>query len=119
MSEEFLRIARKEVSDDVAGIGNLLQKCKTDSDVVKNVSDIEKHVHKIKGLAPMMGQEQIGQIAAMLDKILKTILAGQPVSVSYQTLKDSHEFMKNAIDGNPQGFDVLVQQIQRNHKDLL
>jgi len=66
MSEEFLRVARQEVSEDIAEIGNLLQRCSTDSDVTKNASEIEKHIHKIKGLAPMMGQEQRSNIATLL-----------------------------------------------------
>jgi chemotaxis protein histidine kinase CheA len=119
MSEEFLRVARQEVSEDIAGIGNLLQGCKTDSDVTKNASEIEKHIHKIKGLAPMMGQEQIGNIATMLDKILKTMLSGNIVPKIHQTMIQSHQFMQNAMNGNTNDYDSLVSQIQNTHKDLV
>ena len=119
MSEEFLRVARQEVSEDIAGIGNLLQSCKTDSDVTKNASEIEKHVHKIKGLAPMMGQEQIGNIATLLDKILKTMLSGNTVPQIHQTMVQSHKFMNDTMNGAPDGYDSLVSQIQATHKDLI
>jgi len=119
MSEEFLRVARLEVNEDIAGIGDLLQGCKTDSDVAKNVSEIEKHVHKIKGLAPMMGQEQIGQIATMLDKVLKAMLSGVVVPKIHQTMIQSHQFMQNAMAGNTKSYDSLVSQIQNTHKDLI
>lgn len=119
MSEEFLRVARQEVGQDITEIGNLLKNCKNDADIVKLASDLEKHVHKIKGLAPMMGQEQIGQIAVLLDKILKVILAGKLLPGTYQTLTNSYEFMKNAVDGSSNGFDALVSQIKNTHKDVL
>jgi chemotaxis protein histidine kinase CheA len=119
MSEEFLRIARQEVSEDIAEIGKLLVNCKTDSDVITNASEMEKHIHKIKGLSPMMGQEQIGNIAAFLDKILKTMLAGGIVPGIHQTITQSHQFMQNAMVGNTNDYDSLVLQIQSAHKDLV
>gem|GEM_PF-6984720 len=60
MSEEFLRVAKKEVSDDILSIGTLLKGCFSDEDVRKNASDIEKYTHKLKGLCPMMGRRMWG-----------------------------------------------------------
>jgi chemotaxis protein histidine kinase CheA len=119
MSEEFLRVARQEVSEDISNIGKLLEGCKTDSDVTKNSSEIEKHIHKIKGLAPMMGQEQIGNIATLLDKVFKAMLAGDVVPKIYQTITQSHQFMHDALNGNVSDYDSLVLQIQSAHKDLV
>lgn len=119
MSEEFLRVARHEVIEDIAGIGNLLQDCKTDADVFSKTPDLEKYIHKIKGLAPMMNQEQIGNVAILLDKILKVMLSGKSVSGIYQTMNESCGFMKNAINGNTRGYDELTVKIQFVHKDLL
>ena len=119
MSEEFLRVARQEVDEDIAEIGILLNECHSDEDVLKKTSDIEKHIHKIKGLAPMMGQDKIGDVATRLDKILKVMLAGKAVSGIYQTLVESHSFMKDALDGKSENYEVLVSEIQKNHKDLL
>jgi chemotaxis protein histidine kinase CheA len=119
MSEEFLRVARQEVGQDIAEIGNLLAYCKTDYDITKSASEIEKHIHKIKGLAPMMGQEQIGHIATLLDKILKIMLAGNTVPKIHQTITRSHQFMQNALNDNTDDYDSLVLQIQNTHKDLV
>ena len=116
MSEEFLRVARKEVGDDIAEIGILLQGCKTDADITKNASEIEKHVHKIKGLAPMMGQEQIGEIATHLDRILKAMLSGAVIPKIQQTITRSHQFMQDAMNGNAADYDSLVSYIQATHQ---
>jgi len=112
-------VAKAEVSEDITGIGNLLSQCNNDADITKHASDIEKHVHKIKGLAPMMGQEQIGNIATLLDKILKSILSGKATLGVYSTLTQSHEFMKNAINGTLTNYDQLCSQMTQSHKDLL
>ncbi|MGQ0605499.1 MAG: Hpt domain-containing protein [Candidatus Nitrosotenuis sp.] len=119
MSEEFLRVAKKEISEDIAEIDNLLKNCTTDVDVAKNMLNIQKHVHKIKGLAPMMGQEEIGQIATLLDKILKTMQSDKPPLGIYSTIKQSYVFMKNAIDGDNKGYEDLYSEIKKNHADLL
>jgi HPt (histidine-containing phosphotransfer) domain-containing protein len=115
LSDEFLRIAKKEVTDDIAGIGNLLRNCTGDSDVFKNAPEIEKHVHKLKGLAPMMGHDQIGQIAALIDSLLKTAIAGKEIPGIYMTVTKSHEFMQNAINGTKADFSVLKTEIEKNH----
>ncbi|NDB63313.1 MAG: hypothetical protein EB170_05530, partial [Nitrosopumilaceae archaeon] len=60
-----------------------------------------------------------GNIAALLDKILKTMLAGKSVSGIYNTMMLSHDFMKNALDGKMENYDALTQKIQTDHKDLL
>lgn len=112
-------MAKAEVSEDITGIGNLINQCATDADITKHASDIEKHIHKIKGLAPMMGQEQIGNIAALLDKILKSILSGKTSTGIYTTLTQSHEFMRNTINGVITNYDLLYSQITQSHKDLL
>jgi chemotaxis protein histidine kinase CheA len=119
LSEEFLRVAKEEINQDIAEIGNLLNHCSNDDDITKHASDIEKHIHKIKGLAPMMGQDQLGNIASLIDKILKVILSGKPVSGIYRTITQSHGFMKNAIDGNITNYDLLHSEITQSHKDIL
>lgn len=119
MSEEFLRVARKEVSDDITEIGNLLKNCQNDDDLFKNATDIEKRIHKLKGLAPMMGQEQIGQIAALVDKLLKAVIAGKPVSGIYDTIKDSYDFMQNSMNDMSTDFASLQSRIEKNHGSLL
>lgn len=112
-------MAKAEIGEDIAGMGNLLSQCGNDADIMKYASDVEKHVHKIKGLAPMMGQEQIGNIAALLDKILKSVLSGKATLGVYSTLIQSHKFMKDAINSSATNYDQLCSQITQAHRDLL
>ena len=67
MSDEFLKVATKEINEEVDSIGKILDSCNDDAAILQNSSSLEKHFHKIKGLAPMMGQEEIGEIAALID----------------------------------------------------
>lgn len=119
MSEEFLRVAKKEVIDDISEIGNLLKTCSSDDDVQKAATDIEKHVHKIKGLAPMMGQEEIGDIATLLDSLLKMLIAGRKIEGVYKTMKTSHEMMHNKINDLPVDMALLKSKILENHGSVL
>ena len=113
MSDEFLRVAKKELSDDITEIGILLQSCFDDSTFYKNVTRLEKHIHKIKGLAPMMGNDQIGNVAALIDKLLKVMLAGGSVQGIYLATKKSQEFMYNALSEADQDFDLLKTEIEK------
>lgn len=119
MSEEFLRVAKKEVTEDITEIGNLLKNCQNDNDITKNTIDIEKHTHKLKGLAPMMGQEQIGEIATLVDNLLKVIISGKTVPGIYGTVKSSYQFMQNALNGIEVDFTSLKSEIEKNHAPYL
>ncbi|MEM2785860.1 MAG: Hpt domain-containing protein [Candidatus Nitrosotenuis sp.] len=119
MSEEFLRVAKQEVTDDILAIGNLLSECTDDNSIHKQASEIEKHIHKIKGLAPMMNQERIGRIAEMLDKLLKTVISGKTVPGLYQTAKKSCEFMRSEINGVQTDFEQIKAEIEKNHASFL
>ncbi len=66
MSDEFMKIATQEINDELSGISTILDSCQNDADVSKNSDKIEEHMHKIKGLAPMMGKENIGSLAKTL-----------------------------------------------------
>ena len=112
-------MAKKELGQDITEIGNILNRCSSDQDILKNASNIEKYTHKIKGLAPMMGQEEIGQIAALLDNVLKAISSGKPSAGSYQTVSKSYYFMKNVLSGTGSNFESLKIEIEKDHKSLL
>lgn len=111
-------MAKKELGQDIAEIGTLLKNCSTDSDILHNVRNIEKHTHKIKGLAPMMGQEEIGQIAALLDKLLKSVKSNESSGI-YQTISKSYVFMQSTLSGANSDFESLRAEIEKNHKSLL
>lgn len=119
MSEEFLRVAKKEVSDDISSIIALLQDCSDDTDVNNKAAEIEKHMHKIKGLAPMMNQDKIGHIALLLDKLLKAVIDGAPVPGLYQSIKKSCDFMQSEITGSQTDFEQLKADIEKTHEIFL
>ena len=119
MSDEFIRVATKEVNDEISAIGGLLESCNDDSDVFKKATLIEKHFHKIKGLTPMMGQEEIGEISSMLDSILKSIIDNNKPDGIYDILSESNIFMKNCMNGSKQNFHELKQKIKTKYAKIL
>ena len=54
----------------------ILAICENDVGVISNADKLQKHTHKIKGLAPMMGKVHLGEISGSLDSLLKTSLIG-------------------------------------------
>lgn len=119
MSDEFMKVATKEVSDEIHSISKILGSCKSDEDISKNVVSIEKHIHKIKGLAPMMGQNEIGEISASIDKILKHMLKGNKIKNSHLLLSESALFMESAIKGDKKGFEKIKQKVETNYANIL
>ena len=98
MSDEFLKVAKKEINDELKGIEKILNSCKNDADVFKNSEQIERHMHKIKGLAPMMGKENVGALAKSLDAVLKKLAAGQKIDGFFEHLSTSISEMKTAME---------------------
>ena len=74
MSEDFQRVARKEIISELDKLDKLIQRCSSDSHVLENCQDIKSHLHKIKGLAPMIGHLEVGEIARINDLIIQHIL---------------------------------------------
>jgi len=119
LSDEFLRIAKEEVSDDIAGIDSLLKDCSGDSDISKNAIEIEKRVHKLKGLAPMMGQSEIGDVAATIDKLLKLVISGKPIPEVFQAITKSNQFMLDKINGNKPDYVSLKNDLNKKYSAFL
>jgi chemotaxis protein histidine kinase CheA len=98
MSDEFIKAARKEIKSEIESLKNIFLSCTNDEQLYKKSTDIEKHMHKIKGLAPMMGQDSIGEIAGISDIILKHV-------TSHSILKNSHEIIFEAVSKMSDIFD--------------
>lgn len=94
MSDEFLEVATKEINEDISELEKIMSSCATDADVLLNVSKFQKHTHKIKGLAPMMGKENLGGISSSLDLIFKKISNGSIVDGIFSILNDVIPNMK-------------------------
>ncbi|WP_101477487.1 Hpt domain-containing protein [Candidatus Nitrosotalea bavarica] len=90
MSEEFLKVARQEIQSEINSLKEAFLTCANDEQFYKKSTEIEKHMHKIKGLAPMMGQEKVGEIARISDLILKHV-------INHGVLKDSHDIILEAV----------------------
>jgi chemotaxis protein histidine kinase CheA len=108
-------VAEKELREDIAAIEAVLLNCMNDSDVSKHASDIEKRLHKIKGLAPMMGQDDIGNIAVLLDKIFKSLLTGAIIVGICDAMKASCQFMNDKLDKKNPNYDVLRTLLEKIH----
>ncbi len=119
MSEEFLRVAKKEVTDDISEIGNLLRLCSDDSDITKNAAEIGKHTHKLKGLAPMMGKAEIGDIASVLDALLKLVTSGNVPPDLLQSMKKSHQFMLDVINDRASDHALLKSELDKKYSAFL
>ena len=94
MSAEFIKVATIEINEDISELEKILFSCKTDTNVVSCIDKFQKHTHKIKGLAPMMGKDDLGTLSASLDNIFKKILNGSRVENIFDLLNDSIYCMK-------------------------
>lgn len=119
MSDEFLKIATKEINEELESVAEILNSCKDDNTISKSSISLEKHFHKIKGLAPMMGQEEIGEIAALIDKILKHLIAGNSLEGIRDILIESNDFMKNSMTHQKIDVSALKQKININYSNIL
>lgn len=113
MSDEFIALATKEINDEIMQIESILDSCKNDTDVFENSDKFQKHTHKIKGLAPMMGKESLGTLSATLDNIFKKIIDGQEVPEIYPVLLDSISHMKNSMLQNSYDLDNCNNKIKQ------
>ena len=114
MSDEFLAVATKEVTDDIDSIENILKLCANDVDVFQNALKFQKHTHKIKGLAPMMGKESLGNLSSSLDDIFKKIIDGENINGIFNLMLESITSMKKSM--NEPDFDF--SQINEKIRDL-
>jgi chemotaxis protein histidine kinase CheA len=119
MSDEFIKVATQEIKEEIASIKNILDTCNDDPSIFKNSAPIEKHIHKIKGLAPMMGKEMIGEIATLNDVLLNHILDGKHLEGIYSILCESNSFMEQSIKNSDINSAELKQKIETNYSKFL
>jgi len=97
LSDEFITVATKEINEELTGITKILDSCNNDEELSANSENLQKHTHKIKGLAPMMGKESLGDLAALYDKILKQIISGQSIPGLFEIMSNSVSDMNKAM----------------------
>jgi len=103
VSDDFLNVATKEIQEDLDAIKQILKNCKNDIDIFNNAKEIQRHIHKIKGLAPMMGQKEVGEIAKITDSLAKHVIANGPLENSLGTLIESNSVMNDILFGQYKG----------------
>ena len=113
MSDEFLAVATKEVTDDIVSIENILKLCTNDIDVFQSASKFQKHTHKIKGLAPMMGKEPLGDLSSSLDNIFKKIINGDNVDGVFNLMQESINHMKKSMNEADYDFSQINEKIKQ------
>ena len=109
MTDEFLNIATKEIKEDLHELETLLTRCKNDHDVTTFTSEFQKYTHKIKGLAPMMGQDSLGDVAKSLDSLFKKLMDGSGAVGIFGLLSEIFPFMMSLMT-EPKIDSVKVQQ---------
>ncbi len=113
MSDEFIAVATSEVTDDIDSIENILKLCTNDVDIFQNASKFQKHTHKIKGLAPMMGRESLGNLSYSLDNIFKKIIDGENIDGIFNLLVDSIIHMKKSMNEPDYDFSPINEKIRQ------
>jgi chemotaxis protein histidine kinase CheA len=111
MSDEFIAVATKEVTDDIDSIENILKLCANDVDVFQNASKFQKHTHKIKGLAPMKGKESLGDLSSSFDNIFKKIIDGENVDGIFNLIVESIIHMKKSMNETDYDFSQINERI--------
>jgi chemotaxis protein histidine kinase CheA len=113
MSDNFHKIARQEIQEELNSLKQILLQCNDDNDISNNGNKIEKHLHKIKGLAPMMGQNNVGEIAKLNDAILKYVMDKGSLSGTCQIISESVNMMQEIFDDtNKKNVDEFKTKIR-------
>lgn len=113
MSDEFIVVATKEVNDDIQSLENILKSCTDDDDIFENSSKFQKHTHKIKGLAPMMGKESLGDFASSLDDLFKKMIDGANFDGVFGVIEQSIPEMKKSMSTLSFDFDSVIDKIKQ------
>lgn len=112
MSDDFYRIARQEIQEELDSLKQILLHCNNDSDIFNNGNKIEKHLHKIKGLAPMMDQDNVGELAKLNDIIFRYIIENGMLVGTYQIISESLQMMQEIFnDTNKKNIDEFKIKI--------
>ena len=117
MSDEFIETATRELNEEIFELDKILSTCQNDANVFSSAEKFQKHTHKIKGLAPMMGKEDLGNFSAILDSILKKMMNGVTINGVFNVLSDSISSMKQCMSGpdyNLAEIKIRISQILNN-----
>jgi len=100
MSDDFRKVARQEIKDELDRMERIISNCKNDEHIFMNSEQIDLHLHKIKGLAPIMGQDKVGEIATTCDTVLKHIINKGILKGSCVIIVGAIKKMTNLFNGH-------------------
>jgi len=119
LTDEFAKVSEKEINEDLEGISKILDSCKNDNGLKEKCQEIKNHLHKIKGLAPMMGKKGISEIASINDSLLKKILEDNMVDGIFETISESNQLMKNLMQDSTTEMNEFIKTIKTKHSAFL
>ena len=115
MSDEFLKIAREEIQSEIDSLKELFITCVNDEQFYNKSRDVQRHMHKIKGLAPMMGQDNVGEIARISDIIIKHITDHGMLKGSHDIISEAIQRMNNLFNGDA---DTKIDDFRKHAIDV-
>ena len=83
------------------------------SDGAEAVDFYQKYTHKIKGLAPMMGKESLGDLSSSLDNIFKKIVDGENVDGVFNLMQECIIHMKKSMNELDYDFSQINEKIKQ------
>ncbi len=120
MSDNFHKIARQEIQAELDSLKQILLQCSDDKDISINGIKIEKHLHKIKGLAPMMDQNNVGEIAKIDDSILRHVIENGMLGGTYRVISESVQIMQEIFnDTNKKDIEEFKNKIRKTFFHIL
>lgn len=119
MSDNFLKLARKEIQEELNSLNQIMSRCNSDSDISTNGKEIERHLHKIKGLAPMMDQKDVGDIAALMDTIAKHVIANGTLDGTHGIFLESIKVMNDIFSGTKINEEEFKNKIKQTFPNVL
>ena len=113
MSDEFIELATKEINEAIFELKQIMLTCQNDADISLNADEFQKHTHKIKGLAPMMGKIELGSFSSMLDSTLKKMMDGITIEGIFNVMGDSIFSMNQSMAESGNGLDEIKTKISK------
>ena len=118
MSDEFVKVATKEINENLDNIIFILNHCKNDFNVQNNATKLEKYFHNLKGLAPMMGKSDIGTLSAIFDQLLKQLIDKKTIPEIFQSLTSTTLLMKQSMTENKE-LNSIIDDLSKKYGSFL
>ncbi len=116
MSDEFLQVARQEIQSELAALEKAVIRCKDDSGIFENSKEIKGHLHKLKGLAPMIGEDDVGEMAKATEVVIVHVICKGKTRGSFHVIVGAVSDMKKNFSGL---HGSSLSDFKKNIRDIL